>query len=118
MNTTLIEIPVNRIVDWTSFHDVFAELLGFSEFYGRNMDAWIDCMTDADDPNTGMVRAAVQPGHLMTLRIDDASDFEKRCPEQFKALIECTAFVNYRRLEIGRTPVLSLLLSGHMQAGG
>lgn len=118
MNTTLFEVPVKRIVDWTSFHDVFAELLGFPDFYGRNMNAWIDCMTDADDPNTGMVRAAVQPGHLMTLQIDDAADFEKRCPEQFKALIECAAFVNYRRVEIGGTPVLSLLLSGHMQAGG
>ena len=116
MNTTLIDIPGNRIVDWPTYHEVFAEVLGFPAFYGRNMDAWIDCMTDADDPDTGMVRAAVQPGQLMTLQIDDAADFAKRCPEQFNALIECSAFVNYRRSETGGTPVLSLLLSGHMSA--
>lgn len=116
MNTTLIDVPVKRIVDWTTFHEVFAEVLGFPAFYGSNMNAWIDCMTDADDPDTGMVRAAVPPGELMTLKIDDAADFARRCPEQFDALIECTAFVNYRRVETGGTPVLSLLLSGHMSA--
>ncbi|NBB53428.1 barnase inhibitor [Rhizobium sp. CRIBSB] len=112
MNTTLIDVPVKRIVDWTTFHDVFAEVLGFPAFYGRNMNAWIDCMTDADDPDTGMVRAAVSAGQLMTLQINDAGEFAKRCPEQFTALIECTAFVNFRRVETGGTPVLSLLLSG------
>ncbi|SFS51687.1 barstar family protein [Brevundimonas viscosa] len=116
MNTTLIDLPAKRIVDWATFHDVFADVLGLPAFYGRNMNAWIDCMTDADDPDTGMVRAAVQPGQLMTLQIDDAADFARRCPEQFNALIECTAFVNYRRMEAGGTPVLSLLLSGNLSA--
>lgn len=117
MKTALISVPVTRIVDWTTFHEVFAEVLGFPAFYGRNMNAWIDCMTDADDPDTGMVQVAVQRGQLMTLRVDDAADFARRCPEQFNALIECTAFVNYRRVETGGTPVLSLLLSGHMSPG-
>lgn len=116
MNTTLIDIPSNRIVDWPTFHEVFAEVLGFPAFYGRNMDAWIDCMTYADNSEAGMVRVAAEPGQLMTLRIDDADDLARRCPEQFKALIECTAFVNRRRVETGGTPVLSLLLSGHMSA--
>lgn len=116
MDTTLIDLPVKRIADWTTFHEVCEEVLGFPAFYGRNMDAWIDCMTYADDPDAGMVRAAVQPGQLMTLRIDDAADFARRCPEQFDVLIECTAFVNYRRVETGGTPVLSLLLSGRMSA--
>lgn len=116
MNTTLISIPTKQIADWATFHELFAEALGFPAFYGRNMNAWIDCMTDADDAETGMVQRAVQPGHLMTLQIDDADDFAARCPEQFNAVIECTAFVNYRRVEMGGTPVLSLLLTGHISA--
>lgn len=116
MNTTLIDIPVKHIVDWATFHEVFAQVLGYPEFYGRNMDAWIDCMTDADRPDTGMVREAVQRGQLMTLQINDVDDFAKRCPEQFDALIECTACVNFRRVETGGTPVLLLLFSGHMSA--
>jgi RNAse (barnase) inhibitor barstar len=115
MQTDLIAIPTVRIVDWDTFHDVFADVLGFPSFYGRNMDAWIDCMTDADDPSTLMVERAVPPGTLMTLRIDDASEFGQRCPEQFQALIECTAFVNYRRSEVGGEPVLALLLVGYFK---
>ena len=113
MNTTLVPIPTNLIADWASFHRVFAEVLGFPDFYGENMDAWIDCMTYADDPEAQMLARGVPPGELLTLQIDDVSDFAARCPDQFKALVECTAFVNYRRVEVGGKPLLSLLMSGH-----
>ena len=113
MNTMLVAIPADLIVDWDSFHKVFADVLGFPSFYGRNMNAWIDCMTSADEPEEKMLTRAVDPGELLTLQIDEAADFAARCPEQFKALIECTAFVNYRRIEVGGKPVLSLLLSGN-----
>ncbi|MDP1914410.1 barstar family protein [Brevundimonas sp.] len=113
MNTTLVVIPAELIVDWDSFHDVFADVLGFPSFYGRNMDAWIDCMTSADEPREKMLVRAVDPGGLLTLQIDEAAAFAARCPEQFNALVECTAFVNYRRIEVGGKPVLSLLLSGN-----
>lgn len=112
MNTLPVIIPVDRIVDWASFHDVCAAALGFPSYYGRNMNAWIDCMTYADEPDAKMLSCAVRPGDLLALQINDASGFAARCPEQFSALIECTAFVNYRRSETGGTPVLSLLLSG------
>ena len=45
MPPVLITIPFDRITDWESFHHVFKQTLGFPGFYGRNMDAWIDCMT-------------------------------------------------------------------------
>jgi RNAse (barnase) inhibitor barstar len=112
MNTVLVPIPTDLISDWPSFHQVCAEALGFPSFYGANMDAWIDCMTSADDPEAQMLTKAVHQGELLTLQINDAADFAFRCPEQFKALMECTAFVNYRRVEVGGKPVLSLLMSG------
>jgi hypothetical protein len=113
MNTTPVVIPAEFIVDWDSFHGVFADALGFPSFYGRNMNAWIDCMTSADQPQEKMLARTVEPGELLTLQIDEAADFAARCPEQFRALVECTAFVNYRRVEVGGKPVLSLLLSGN-----
>lgn len=48
MQTTIVDIPAHEITDWDSFHDVFKRVFGFPDFYGRNMDAWIDCMTDLD----------------------------------------------------------------------
>src|SRR4029453_14016667 len=98
MRTAVIPIPVDAIKDWESFHSVFQAALGFPDFYGRNMNAWIDCMTRIDDAASGMTSISVEAGDLVALRIDDAADFQRRCPEQFDALIECTAFVNYRRI--------------------
>jgi hypothetical protein len=84
----------------------------FPDYYGRNMDAWIDCMTHIDDRGIGLTAISVSAGHLVALRIDDAPDFEKRSPDQYRALIECTAFVNCRRMERGGEPVLTLMLGG------
>jgi RNAse (barnase) inhibitor barstar len=101
------KVQTMNITDWDSFHSMFAETMGFPEFYGRNMDAWIDCMTGFDD---GMTRFAVPPGELFHLEVADTKDFARRVPEIFQAFIECAAFVNWRRVEQGERPVLSLIL--------
>jgi hypothetical protein len=116
MQATIVPIPADRIKDWNSFHEVFREVLGFPDFYGRNMDAWIDCMTYVDDPGSGMTKVSVTAGALLTLRVDNAADLARRCPEQYRALIECCAFVNFRRMERGDAPVLALLLGGRFDA--
>ncbi|MCE3289344.1 MAG: barnase inhibitor [Caulobacter sp.] len=113
MRTKVVVIPTDLIRNWDTFHDVFARILGFPNFYGRNMNAWIDCLTSADAPEDAMTTQAVGPGELLTLQLNDAADFARRCPEQYEALLECTAFVNYRRVEVGEPPVLSLLLAGY-----
>lgn len=107
-----VTIPVEKIVDWPSFHETFQSELGFPDFYGRNMDAWIDCMTSVDTASDGMTTVTAQPGELLVLRIDDPFDFRRRCPEQYDALVECTAFVNFRRVKVGQPPVLALLFVG------
>lgn len=112
METTAVSIPVDAITDWPSFHDVFQRVLGFPDFYGRNMDAWIDCMTSVDAADDGLTKVTVKPGGLLVLRIDDTFNFRRRCPEQFDALIECCAFVNFCRTDGGDAPVLALLLNG------
>ncbi len=113
MQTQIVIIPADRIVDWESFHDVFDEALGFPGYYGRNMNAWIDCLTNADDAESGMVANPVARGDLLTLSLVDTAEFKRRCPEQFDALIDCTAFVNYRRREVGDGPLLALLIDGN-----
>jgi hypothetical protein len=47
-------------------------------------------------------------GDFIVLELSDAMEFKKRCPEQFSAIVECTAFVNYRNLEAGVAPALML----------
>jgi hypothetical protein len=105
--------PQIRFSDWPSFHNVFQRAFGFPEFYARNMDAWNDCMTSIDTPEDGMSTVTVPRGGLVILAIDGADDFKKRCPEQYSALIEGSAFVNYKRMAIVEPPVVALRLSGH-----
>ncbi|MGE3802657.1 MAG: barstar family protein [Candidatus Kapaibacterium sp.] len=104
-----VKIETRLISDWKSFHDLFRNILGFPEFYGENMDAWVDCLTYIDEP-VGMTSLTVARGELLLMEIVEASEFSKRCADQFQALIECTAFVNKRRVDIGGNPVLALLL--------
>jgi Barstar (barnase inhibitor) len=110
-----VTLDGDRITDWHSFHAVSAETFGFPEFYGRNMNAWIDCMTDVDDTNAGMTSVRVAPGEVLTIIITNATAFALRCPEQFSALVDAAAFVNWRRVELGETAVLAL---AYFRSGG
>ena len=101
------KIETKKITDWDSFHSVFAETMGFPDFYGRNLNAWIDCMTYFDD---SMTRFTVAPGEWFHLEVADSKDFAHRLPEIFQAFIECSAFVNSRRVEAGEPPILALVL--------
>jgi hypothetical protein len=105
---TLVKLDTSRIRDWATFHDVFAETFGFPNFYGRNMNAWIDCMTFLDDPGAGMSSIHAPPGGALVLQLEDVDSFAARCPELYAAIIECSAFVNWRRIEGGGDAVLAL----------
>lgn len=100
----IIRIDGAALIDWPSFHRVFAEAFGFPSFYGHNMDAWIDCMSslDADDGMTTIRGSATDP---VVLRIDHARAMPK---ELLDALTESAAFVNWRRLEANEPAILLL----------
>lgn len=95
------------ITDWESFHDVMSETFAFPEWYGRNMDAWIDLMTylDEDSATTGFF---VEPGGIVTIDLRHAKRLRERCAEIYDAIIECGAFVNWRRVKAGATAYLCL----------
>ena len=86
--TIVVTIAADQITDWESFHSVFQKILGFPEFYGRNMDAWIDCMSCLDDPTSKMSAISMNAGELLMLLIDNAPDFVNRCPEQCTELMK------------------------------
>jgi RNAse (barnase) inhibitor barstar len=110
--TKNVQIDGSKIRDWESFHDLFSDVFGFPGFYGRNMDAWNDCMTYLAEPEQGMTSVHVLPGDVVVLCISNAGDLKTRCPEVFTALIECSAFVNWRRIEKGEPAVIALSFYG------
>jgi hypothetical protein len=108
MKNPIVKLDTRRIMDWPTFHDVFAEIFGFPEFYGCNMNAWIDCLTHIDEPGDAMTSIHAPAGGVLILQLDYVDDFAARCPELYATIIEGTAFVNWRRTETGREPVLSV----------
>ncbi len=59
-----IVIDFKKIKDWKSFHDQFSEVMGFPNFYGENMNAWIDCMSYIDDTDAAMSGHYCNPGKI------------------------------------------------------
>ncbi len=114
---TVVRLDCDRITDWASFHAVFAEVFGFPGFYGRNMNAWIDCMSYLDEPSAGMSTVGVPSGGVLTLQLDGVDEFAARCPEQYAALIECAGFVNWRRSEAGEGAMLALAFHKRAEPG-
>ena len=115
MDTQIVEIDSSQIKDWESFHKVFKETFGFPDFYGENLNAWIDCMADLDDPDSEMTKITVQENGVVILKMNDFMDFKNRSPAQYEALIDCIAFVNFARLDIGQSTVLCLMPIGTSQ---
>jgi RNAse (barnase) inhibitor barstar len=108
VNAKLASINCAKIRDWSSFHDEFAAVFGFPGFYGRNMNAWIDCMTSLDDPEAGMTSVHAAKDHVLTLQLENVKPFRDQHPDLYAAIIECAAFVNWRRLEVGEPAVLAI----------
>jgi RNAse (barnase) inhibitor barstar len=103
------QLKAQSISGWDSFHEVSKEAFGFPDFYGKNMNAWIDCLTYLDEGD-GMTRFHLAEGEPLRIEVLDAESFRSRLPEIFAALVESTAFVNRRYLEAGKQPLLSLVL--------
>ncbi len=105
---SLVRIDCRRIKGWSSFHDYFSELFEFPDFYGRNMDAWIDCMTYLRDPDVADCGFQLARDDVCFLHLEHAADLKKRCPEIFEAIVECSAFCNYRQIVEGDPAPLAL----------
>ena len=105
---TEVSIDLREISDWASFHAVFKGKMGFPDFYGKNLNAWIDCMTCLDAPEDAMTSVHAPAQGVLVLNLRAVADFKKRCPQIFEALVDCVSFVNYRRMELGDGPVLIL----------
>ncbi len=105
---SIVRIEGKNLTNWDSFYLEFKEKFGFPDFFGRNMNGWIDCMSSLNEPDDQMTSIHCEKGKVITIQIENAAKFKETCPDQFEALVECTAFVNWRLIEVGEQPVLAL----------
>ncbi len=93
----VVDIDITGIKNWKSFHDTFSSLFDFPDYYGMNMDAWIDCMDDLVNEPTLL----------------DFGDCRNMNPAQLEiadSVLDCAAFVNLRKVERGSQPQLLVSL--------
>jgi RNAse (barnase) inhibitor barstar len=105
----MVKVNGNKITSWKSFHDFFARTFGFPEFYGKNMNAWMDCMNDLDCPEYGMIsKLSLKKGEVLTLVITNVESFKQSNRDIYDALIECSAHINQNRILQGQQPLIFL----------
>ncbi len=83
------EVDAGKILDWKSFHKEFRKQLKFPKYYGENMDAWIDCIDEISEKSDGVIR------------IKNSQNLKNKNPEILNSLIECSQFVNTRKIDQG-----------------
>jgi hypothetical protein len=103
-----VTIDTKAIHDWDTLHAVCKEVFGFPDFYGRNGNAFIDCLIYLDEGD-GMSRFVLKPGETLTVELSGAYEFADRAPEQAVALLAWIGAVNAQHVEDGKPPMLVLV---------
>jgi hypothetical protein len=103
-----VTIDTKAIKDWDSLHTVCKKAFGFPDFYGRNGNAFIDCLSDLDSDD-GITRFVLYRGETLTVELPGAYEFAGRAPEQAVALLAWIGAANARYVENGKPPRLALL---------
>ncbi|MGB3635174.1 MAG: barstar family protein [Rubrobacteraceae bacterium] len=94
-----VRLDANTIVDRDSFHGTFKEPFGFPDWYGANMDAWIECMSDLDDVESGMTEIKLDSEEMLCLEVTGVESLAERIPDVLEDSVVCTALVNQEYME-------------------
>jgi len=97
------------ITDEASFHAQCVQVLGFPEFYGNNIDAWVDCLSYLrDDEN--MTKFRLKPNEVLEIVLQDAEAMKTQLPDLLEEITFCVAGINERYEDYGEKPALKLVL--------
>jgi hypothetical protein len=97
------------LTDWDAFHTLSQEAFGFPAFYGRNISAWIDCLSYLRD-DEGMSAIRLADNEVLTIALSHSALLQQRFPELIEELQFCVAMINERYDDYGEKPALQLLL--------
>lgn len=104
----VISIDFKKINDISSLHDDFKQKLGFPDFYGKNINALIDCLSSMRFPEEGMSELTLKEDETLILELKDFSNSNMIIINNLLIAIE---EVNKREANRGRTASILLSLS-------
>ena len=97
-----VRVNAELIEDWDSFHHQFSKIFGFPDFYGGNMDAWIDCMSYLDDWVSGMTTVWINEGDTLIIELNNTDKFKNKYQDIYSSLLQCIDIVNLRNIEANK----------------
>ena len=101
-----IRFASGELCDWASFHDASAEKFGFPDYYGRNRDAWIDCMRGDDlEPGYPVDDASID---ILLVELPNSHGVSGEMKDVCEFLYSGFATVNHVRRKEGRRPLFVL----------
>ncbi|NMM25932.1 MAG: barstar family protein [Glaciimonas sp.] len=104
-----VSLNGEAITNWEAFHNESQRMFGFPDFYGRNMNAWVDCMSYLrDDDNMSLFR--LKPDEVLRIEVQHADFLRKQAPEILDDLTFCIEAINERYADYGEKPALELIL--------
>ncbi len=98
-----------NIIDWDSFHTECAQAFGFPEFYGRNLDAWVDCLSYLRDAD-GMTRFQLAENEKLEIVLLNAAQMKAQVPDILEEITYCIGGINERYQDYGEQEALVLVL--------
>jgi hypothetical protein len=104
-----VQIDGRRMGDWPSFHQESREKFGFPDFYGCNMDAWIDCLSGLRDDD-GMSSIVLGADEVLHVEVTNSASLQSGAPHILAALEDCIAAVNELYTDEGQSPALQFEL--------
>jgi len=104
----IIRIDGAAICEWKRFHEISAEVFGFPDFYGNNMNAWIDCMADLRI-DSRMSKFLLQPRQMLQIELLNSKLLRMNTADVFDGLLAGAAAVNRRFLAAGESAAIYIV---------
>lgn len=104
-----VRLDARNIPDWPAFHAVCKREFGFPDYYGDNMNAWVDCLSYLRD-DEGMSKFRLHPDEVLKIEILQADLLKAAAPDILEELAFCIAALNERYEDYGEKPALQLVL--------
>ncbi|MEO8600900.1 MAG: barstar family protein [bacterium] len=104
-----VRLNGEAITTLEAFHTESQRVFGFPDFYGRNMNAWVDCMSYLrDDEN--MSHFHLKPDEVLRIEVAHSAVLRAQAPEILDDLAFCIEAINDRYVDYDEKPALELIL--------
>lgn len=102
-----LEIDFSGVSDLNSMHKLLMEKFGFPDFYGKNVNALIDCLTSLRHPEDRMTNIHLASGEVLSLVVKSLPMDNLLILNNFLIAIQS---VNERYINRGEAAVILLVL--------